>query len=221
MKELLFAAAYLHGLCLVVARVDRLLALAGLAQQLPSIVLDRCEGQRAVAVLDEGAMLPLHNATGAGGILRVRDGAVVGGLVVAVLGEGVGDAGALGLDQFIVQRVVESLQGLSARQRLSIAWHTSHTGPVRVLLDLVLHVPIKSAGHVPCAEASAARQARPATEDFMMWSGAAVFVERVRVLFSEMLLVAEGECERWEARGRARRDCLDASQSQPAPLQIG
>ena len=161
-------AAYLHGLCLVVARVNRLLALARLAEQLPAVVLDGCEGERAVGVLHEGAVLPLHNATGAIGVLRVRDGAVVGGLVVAVLGEGVGDTSARGLNQFVVQRVVETLQSLSAWQHFRIAWDISHTGPVRVLFDFVLHVPTKSAGHVPCADASAARPARPATEYFMV-----------------------------------------------------
>ena len=46
--------------------------------------------------------------------MRVRDGAVVGLLVVAILGERVGDAGALRLDEIVVERVVEALG--SARQ---------------------------------------------------------------------------------------------------------
>jgi hypothetical protein len=44
--------------------------------------------------------------------LRVRDGAVVGLLEVAVRGERVGDAGARGLDELVVQGVEETLQGL-------------------------------------------------------------------------------------------------------------
>lgn len=44
----------------------------------------------------------------------------------------------------------------------------NHTGPVRVLFDLVLHVPTISLGQVPWAAASAARPATPAREYFMM-----------------------------------------------------
>lgn len=42
------------------------------------------------------------------------------------------------------------------------------TGPVRVLLDLVLHVPTISLGHVPWAAVRAARPATPAREYFMV-----------------------------------------------------
>lgn len=52
---------------------------------------------------------------------------------------------------------------------IAVAWHGAyHTGPVRVLFDLVLHVPTISAGQVPWAAASAARLATPAREYFMM-----------------------------------------------------
>ena len=52
---------------------------------------------------------------------------------------------------------------------IAVAWHGAyHTGPVRVLFDLVLHVPTISAGQVPWAAASAARPATPAREYFMM-----------------------------------------------------
>lgn len=52
-----------------------------------------------------------------------------------------------------------------------------HTGPVRVLFDLVLHVPTISAGQVPWAAASAARPATPAREYFMMVVRVAGFVK--------------------------------------------
>jgi hypothetical protein len=101
--------------------------------------------------------------------LRVRDGAVVGLLEVAVRGERVGDAGARGLDELVVQGVEETLQGLLEMNRSGSAWHSLRTGPVRVLLDLVLHVPTNSLGHVPCAVVRAARPATPAREYFMIF----------------------------------------------------
>lgn len=58
-----------------------------------------------------------------------------------------------------------------ARQQgegISMARRIDHTGPVRVLLDLVLHVPTRSLGQVPWAVAKAARPAKPAMEYFMM-----------------------------------------------------
>jgi hypothetical protein len=45
-----------------------------------------------------------------GGELTVGNGAVVGFFVVAVLGEGVGDAGELGLDYAVFDGVVEGLR---------------------------------------------------------------------------------------------------------------
>lgn len=105
-------SAYLELLALVVARVHGVLAIARLAQQLPAINRKRRQVQRAVCVLHPLAMLPLHDATGTSGIRRVRDGAVVGLLVVAIRGERVGDAGALRLDELVVQGVEETLQRL-------------------------------------------------------------------------------------------------------------
>lgn len=104
--------AHLELLGLVVARVDGVLALAGLAEQLSAVVLDGRQSQAAIGILHPAAVLPLHNTARTGGVLRVGDGAVVGGFIVTVFGEGVGDAGALGLDELVVQRVVEALQML-------------------------------------------------------------------------------------------------------------
>jgi len=84
---------------------------------------------------------------------------------VAVAGEGVGDARAGGLDETLVQRIVETLVSVSIwynvlYRRLG-GWCL--TGPVRVWLDLVDHVPMRSYGHV-CAAAGAARRSAVARE---------------------------------------------------------
>lgn len=77
---------------------------------------------------------------------RVGDGAVVGFFVVAIGGEGVGDAGEVRFDEAIGDGVVESL-GV-----LLVAWvrvwsGERRTGPVRTFLDFVVHVPTSSVGY--------------------------------------------------------------------------
>jgi hypothetical protein len=102
---------------------------------------------------------------------------------VAILGERVGDAGALRLDELVVERVVEALRRTCQYRKAAESHGSCRTGPVRVLLDFVLHVPTMSAGQVPCADARAARPARPAREYFMLlfllrlrwWGGAVVW----------------------------------------------
>jgi hypothetical protein len=88
---------------------------------------------------------------------------------VAILGERVGDACALRLDEFVVERVVEALRITCQYMRAANALGSCHTGPVRVLFDLVLHVPTMSAGQVPCADVRAARPTRPAREYFIVF----------------------------------------------------
>ena len=109
--------------------------------------------------------------------MRVRDGAVVGLLVVAILGERVGDAGAFRLDEVVVERVIEALVRACQYEKAIRARWSCRTGPVRVLLDLVLHVPTISLGQVPCAVAKAARPARPAKEYFMVFVIATAMIE--------------------------------------------
>ena len=58
-----------------------------------------------------GAVLPLHDALGTRRARRVGDGAVVGFLVEAIVGEGVGYARLVGLDEFVGDGVVEALRG--------------------------------------------------------------------------------------------------------------
>lgn len=108
--------AYLELLGLVVARINCVLAFTRVAQQLPAIDLDGVQCQRSVRVLHPFAVLPLHDAARACWVLRVRDRAVVGRFVVAILGERVRDAGARRLDELVVQRVEETLQGLSVSE---------------------------------------------------------------------------------------------------------
>jgi hypothetical protein len=159
---------YLELLGLVVACVHSGLAVARLAQQLPAIDRERRQVQSSVRILHPLAVLPLHDTTGTRGVLRVRDGAVIGLLVVSILSERVGDAGALRLDEIVVEGVVEALVRACQYKKAVRARWSCRTGPVRVLLDLVLHVPTISLGQVPCAVAKAARPARPAREYFMM-----------------------------------------------------
>jgi hypothetical protein len=66
------------------------------------------------------------------------------------------------------------------------------TGPVRVLLDLVLHVPTISLGQVPWAAVRAARPARPAREYFMVGGAVVRIVRAIRVVDSGLLSVCEG-----------------------------
>ena len=93
---------------------------------------------------------------------------------MAILGERVGDAGALRLDELVVERVVEALWRACQYKKAVKSHRSCRTGPVRVLLDLVLHVPTISLGQVPCAVAKAARPARPAREYFMVFVATAV-----------------------------------------------
>ena len=54
--------SHLEHLRLVVMRVDRLIVIAWIRHQLPPIVFDWSEYERAVRQLFEGAVLPLHHA---------------------------------------------------------------------------------------------------------------------------------------------------------------
>ena len=89
---------YQKQFTLVISRVNAVRSSAWLAQQLPAVDINGCKDERAVGVVGVAAVLPLHDAARAGRVLRVGDGAVVRFLVVAVVGEGVGDAGAQRLD---------------------------------------------------------------------------------------------------------------------------
>lgn len=101
---------YLHVLRLVVSQVDAVVGIARLARQLPSINGEGCESQTAVGVEGPASMLPLHNGARAVWRGRVGDGAVVGFLVVAVGGEGVGDARVGGLDEVVAYWIVKTLR---------------------------------------------------------------------------------------------------------------
>ena len=95
-------SAYLEQLCLVVSRVHCIVVLARTTQQLPPIHRYGRQTQTPVRVHDPGPMLPLHDPARTCWVLGVGDGAVVGFLVVAVAGEGVGNARAGGLDKALV-----------------------------------------------------------------------------------------------------------------------
>ena len=82
---------------------------AGLAEQLSSIYLKRLEKKRAIALHDPFAMLPLHYARWATGFDRIGYGAVVSFFVEAIAGKGVGYACSAGLNEFIVDWIVETL----------------------------------------------------------------------------------------------------------------
>lgn len=107
-------------------------------------------------------MLPLHDTRRAFRICGVRDGAVVGFLVEAVGGKGVGDSRARGLDQGVVLGVIKVLEMmLATRLDLGVGLvMVVRTGPVRTLPDLVLHVPTMSEGR-DCAAALVSSE-RPA-----------------------------------------------------------
>lgn len=100
---------HLKRLTLIIPNINTIIPLARRTAQLPPIDRNRREQQRARGIHDPAAMLPLQDPARAGGVRRVGDGAVVGFLVVSVAGEGVGDAGVVGLDEFVVDWVVEAL----------------------------------------------------------------------------------------------------------------
>ena len=106
-------SAYLEQLCLVVSRVHCIVVLARTTQQLPPIHRYGRQAQTPVRIHDPTPVLPLHDPARTCWVLGVGDGAVVGFLVVAVAGEGVGDARAGGLDEALVERIVETLARIS------------------------------------------------------------------------------------------------------------
>lgn len=73
---------------------------------------------------------------------------------MAVVGEGVGDAGSLGLDQFLLERVVETLKVTCQYIAMLRGAQRGRTGPVSVLLLFVLQVPCRFGADVCCAATS-------------------------------------------------------------------
>lgn len=100
---------YYEQLALIVPQVQRIIPLARITYQLPSIDLNRVREYTPRGVDEIAAMLPLHQALRAGGVAGRGYGAVEGFLEVAVGGEGVGDAGVFGLEEVVVYGVVEAL----------------------------------------------------------------------------------------------------------------
>lgn len=107
-------AAYLKVLGLIIPRVNAITLRTRLAQQLPPIDINRREEQTAVGGHVPGPVLPLHDSRGTRRVGGVGNGAVVGFFIIPIGGEGVGDAGALGLDQAVGEGVVEALPFISA-----------------------------------------------------------------------------------------------------------
>ena len=110
---------YLEKFTLVIPRVDRIVVLARTTQQLPPIDCNGRQTQAPIRIHDPGPVLPLHDAARAAGGDGVGDGAVVRFFVVAIASEGVGDACAVGLDQLVVEGVIEAL-----RNACECEWYT-------------------------------------------------------------------------------------------------
>ena len=88
--------------------------LARLGEQLSAIHSKGLQDETAIRCLAgriECAVLPLDHCGGAGGVLRVGDGAIVGGLVETIGGEGVGYSCTLGLVEGFRLGVVEVWAG--------------------------------------------------------------------------------------------------------------
>lgn len=117
------ATTHLHQLALVVPDERRGITTTRRAHQLPAIDGDGGQSEAGVGVHDPAAVLPLHDARRTFRRGGVGDGAVVGFLVVAVGGEGVGDARLVGLDELVLDRVVEVLP----RHSVSLALAPCHS----------------------------------------------------------------------------------------------
>ena len=102
-------STHLKVLWLTVSDVQTVTELARLARELSPIHRNRRKIQGAIGIHDPLPMLPLHHPARARRIGGVGDGAVVGFFVIPVGGEGVGDAGVVGLDQFVCYWVEEAL----------------------------------------------------------------------------------------------------------------
>lgn len=123
----------LEQLCRVPPRVDRALPIpARIRQQLPPIDSKRPQDQGSIRLFSEGAMLPLHNRFGTAGVdgcvpsmsaqrlsrnfecdpclHTIWHGAIICGLPVSVVGEGVRDTGVRRLNHLLIDGVVESLR---------------------------------------------------------------------------------------------------------------
>ena len=101
---------------LVVACVERVLELARVGEELAPVNAEGSEHEGAVGFFAVFAMLELHESLRTFGADGVADGAVVGFFVEAVVGEGVGDSGEGGLDELLVDGIIEALR--SCYQRL-------------------------------------------------------------------------------------------------------
>ena len=99
----------LEKLLLLIALIDAVCHIGRRTRQLPSVHRYGCQEQRARGVHDPLPVLPLHHPARLPWFGGVGDGAIVGFLVVAVVAEGVGDAGVIGLDELVVDGVVEAL----------------------------------------------------------------------------------------------------------------
>ena len=102
-------STHLKQLRLIVSRINAISIHARRTDQLPSIDINGRQRKRAVAPVRVLPVLPLDDAGRTGRVGWVGDGAVVGFFVVAVVGEGVGDAGVVGLGEFFAEGVVEAL----------------------------------------------------------------------------------------------------------------
>jgi hypothetical protein len=194
--------AYLEVLGGVVACVYGAVVLAWVRVELSAVDFDGGEVEGAVGKLFVAAVLPLHYAFRTSGLLGCGDvscepclvdaacphvmgsldldgerticnGAVVGRLVEAVGCEGVADSGVLGLNEPLVDGVVEALWCYISLNLSMMAAREVRTSPVRVALDLLLQVPTRSAAGMVWActcKSATPESSSAANEDNMVGS---------------------------------------------------